>query len=422
MNLPFYIAKRLYFNSEEKQNVSRPAIRIAMLGIAIGIAVMVVSICVVLGFKHTVRDKVVGFSNHIIVSNYMTLQTTDQGHAINANDSLFKALSKINGVKHVQRYAEKQGVLKTDSDFLGVLFKGVGEDFDSTFITSNLIEGNMPQFSMQKSTNLIVISKNMADKLQLKVGSKVYSYFLSDDDVRVRQFKVAGIYQTNLTRYDETICFTDLYAVSRLNGWTCNPDSDRYEVTGCEMTVCDFDSLIDVEERVIERINKTTDSDMNPLTSMTVLDLSPQTFSWLDLLDLNVWIILVLMVCVAGFTIVSGLLIIILERTSLIGTMKALGARNALIRKMFRWLAIFIVLRGMVIGNIIGIGLCLLQKYTGVVKLDASVYYVSEVPVEINIPLIILLNVVTLLITVMVLVLPSYYISTIQPAKAMRIE
>jgi len=422
MNLPFYIARHLYHGGDGTKKVSRPAIRIAMLGIAIGVAVMIVSICVVLGFKHTVRDKIVGFSSHIVVSNYMTLQTSDQRWAVNANDSLTKVLRSIDGVKHVQRYAQKQGVLKTDSDFLGVMFKGVGEDYDTTFIASNIVEGKMPLFSMSKSTRQIVISKIMADKLRLKIGEKVYAYFLSDEDVRARPFTIAGIYQTNMAKYDEAICFVDLYTVSKLNGWVCDKETDKYEVSGYELTVCDFDSLEAVEEHIINKVNKTVDSNNNPLSSLTVYDLSPQTFSWLDLLDLNVWIILILMICVAGFTIVSGLLIIILERTSMIGLLKALGARNSVVRKTFRWLALFIVVKGMIIGNILGIGICLIQKFTGVIKLDASVYYVSEAPIEINIPLIVLLNIVTLIITVIVLVLPSYYVSTIHPAKAMRIE
>ncbi len=422
MNLPFYIARHLYHGGDGTKKVSRPAIRIAMLGIAIGVAVMIVSICVVLGFKHTVRDKIVGFSSHIVVSNYMTLQTSDQRWAVNTNDSLTKVLRSIDGVKHVQRYAQKQGVLKTDSDFLGVMFKGVGEDYDTTFIASNIVEGKIPLFSMSKSTRQIVISKIMADKLRLKIGEKVYAYFLSDEDVRARPFTIAGIYQTNMAKYDEAICFVDLYTVSKLNGWVCDKETDKYEVSGYELTVCDFDSLEAVEEHIINKVNKTVDSNNNPLSSLTVYDLSPQTFSWLDLLDLNVWIILILMICVAGFTIVSGLLIIILERTSMIGLLKALGARNSVVRKTFRWLALFIVVKGMIIGNILGIGICLIQKFTGVIKLDASVYYVSEAPIEINIPLIVLLNIVTLIITVIVLVLPSYYVSTIHPAKAMRIE
>ncbi len=421
MNLPLYIARHLY-HSDTEGHVSRPAVRIAMLGVAVGVAVMIVSVCVVLGFKHAVRDKIVGFNSHIIVSNYMTLQTTDQRHAVNANDSLVGILKKIPGVRHVGRYSQKQGVLKTNTDFLGVMMKGVGEDYDTTFLAENKVDGTLPCFSSEKSTQKLVVSKTMADKLRLRVGSKVLAYFMGDDDVRTRPLTVAAIYQSNMGRYDEMFCFADLYTVSRLNGWSIDKDSARYDVSGLELMVNDFDSLEHVADYVIDHINKTTDSDARPLSSMTVYELSPQTFSWLSLLDLNVWIILALMVCVAGVTIVSGLLIIILERAQMIGLLKALGARNALVRRSFRWLALFIVVKGLVLGNVLGIGLCLLQKCFGIVKLDPSVYYVSEAPVEINLTLILLLNVATLLISVAVLVLPSYFVSTVEPAKTMRTE
>ncbi len=432
MSLPFYIARRLYADSNTAQSsamqlskgkkVSRPAIRIAMLGIAIGMATMIVSICVVLGFKHTIRDKIAGFGSHIIVSNYMTLQTTDLTHPVNANDSLVKVVKGIHGVRHVQRYSQKQGVLKTDADFLGVMFKGVGEDYDTTFLANNMVAGKMPRLSMQKSTRQLVVSQNMADKLRLKVGSKVFAYFLGEADVRVRPFTVAGIYQTNLTRYDESICFTDLYTISKLNGWQSMPDENIYEVSGMEITTAGFDSIPAVEESIINKINKTMDSDNNPLTSATIQDLSPQIFSWLDLLDLNVWIIIILMVCVSGFTMISGLLIIILERSSMIGLLKALGARNTMVRRTFRWLALFIVLKGMLWGNVLGIGLCLLQRFTGIVRLDPTIYYVAEAPVEINIMLLVVLNAATLVVTVAALVLPSTLVSTIQPARSMRAE
>ncbi|MBQ0072803.1 MAG: ABC transporter permease [Prevotella sp.] len=422
MSLPFYIARHLYTGGDGTQKVSKPAVRIAMLGIAIGIATMIISVCVVLGFKHTIRDKVVGFGSHIVVSNYMTLQTTDQTHPINVNDSLYKVLKRIKGVEHVQRYSQKQGVLKTDSDFLGVVFKGVGEDYDTTFIASNVIEGKMPSLSMAKSTQQLLVSKTMADKLRLHTGDKVYAYFLGDDDVRARPFTVQGIYQTNMSKYDETICFTDLYTISRLNGWQSLPDEDLIECTGAELTVCDFDSIDAVEDIIINKVNKTYDSGEHPLSSLTIREINPQVFSWLDLLDMNVWIILILMICVAGFTMISGLLIIILERTSMIGLLKALGARNSMVRKTFRWLALFIVIKGMIWGNVIGIGFCLLQQYTGIVQLDPTAYYVSEAPVELNYPVIALLNVATLIITVAVLVLPSYFVSHIQPAKSMRYE
>lgn len=422
MALPFYIARHLYAGGNPSQKVSRPAIRIAMLGIAIGMATMIVSISVVLGFKHTVRDKITGFGSHIIVSNYMTLQTSDQSNPINVTDSLMRRVKGIQGVKHAQRYSQKQGVLKTDDDFLGVMFKGIAEDYDTTFIASNIIAGAVPKFSAGKSARQLLVSKSMADKLRLSVGSKVFAYFLGDEDVRVRPFTVAGIYQTNLAKYDDVICFADLYTVSKLNGWQTEPEEGKFEVTGIEITTTDFDSISYVEDRFIDKINKTLDGDGHPLTTATIQEMSPQIFSWLDLLDLNVWIILVLMVCVSGFTMISGLLIIILERSTMIGLLKALGARNSLIRRTFRWLALFIVIRGMVLGNVLGIGLCVLQQMTGVVSLDPTTYYVSEAPVELNIPLILLLNVATLVITIAALVLPSALVSTIHPAKSMRVE
>lgn len=422
MALPFYIARHLYAGGNPSHKASRPAIRIAMLGIAIGMATMIVSISVVLGFKHTIRDKITGFGSHIVVSNYMTLQTTDQTHPVNANDSLVKKIKGIQGVKHVQRYSQKQGVLKTDDDFLGVMFKGVGEDYDTTFLAENLIAGKMPKFSAEKSARQLLVSKSMADKLRLSVGGKVFAYFLGDEDVRVRPFTVAGIYQTNLAKYDDIMCFADIYTVSKLNGWESLPQEGKYEVTGLEVSTTDFDSIDFVEDRFIDKVNKTFDSDAHPLTTATIQEMSPQIFSWLDLLDLNVWIILALMVCVSGFTMISGLLIIILERSAMIGLLKALGARNSLIRRVFRWLALFIVIRGMIVGNILGIGLCLLQQYTGFISLDPTTYYVSEAPVELNIPLILLLNVVTLVITVAALVLPSALVSTIHPSRSMRAE
>lgn len=422
MALPFYIAHHLYAGGNPSQKVSRPAIRIAMLGIAIGIATMIVSISVVLGFKHTIRDKITGFGSHIIVSNYMTLQTSDQSYPINATDSLMRSVKGIQGVKHAQRYSQKQGVLKTDDDFLGVMFKGVAEDYDTAFIASNIIAGNIPKFSAGKSGQKLLVSKSMADKLRLTVGSKVFAYFLGDENVRVRPFTVAGIYQTNLAKYDDVVCFADLYTVSKLNGWQTEPEVGKYEVTGIEVATTNFDSISCVEDRFIDKINKTMDSDEHPLTTATIQEMSPQIFSWLDLLDLNVWIILALMVCVSGFTMISGLLIIILERSTMIGLLKALGARNSMIRRTFRWLALFIVVRGMILGNILGIGLCVLQQITGVISLDPTTYYVSEVPVELNIPLILLLNVATLIITIAALVLPSALVSTIHPARSMRVE
>lgn len=415
LNLPLFLARRIYKDKGDKYKVSRPAIRIATIGVAIGLAVMVVTVSVVLGFKHTIRDKVVGFGSHIQVENFLALQSTDP-YPICVDDSLMRVLRSTDGVKHVERFALTQGILKTDSDFLSMTFKGVGPEYDFTFIRQNLVAGDIPEFSDQSSHYKLLVSQMTADKLKLAVGDKVYAYFISNNDVRARRFTVSGIYQTNLTLFDQSLCFTDLYTAVRLNNWLDG------QCTGAEITVADFGRLEETAANVVERVNRTPDKYGDILTSQTIDEAYPQIFSWLDLLDINVWIILALMVCVAGFTMISGLLIIILERTQMIGTLKALGARNSTVRHTFLWFAAFIIGRGLLFGNIIGIGIVLLQEYTGVVSLDPTSYYVSTAPMELNVPFIVLLNVATLLISLFVLIAPSYLISHIHPAKSMRYE
>ena len=415
MHFPLFIAKRLYSEQGDKRKVSRPAIHIATAGVAIGLAVMIISVCVVLGFKHTIRDKVIGFGSHIQVADFLTLQQMEQ-YPIVIDDSMIDVLKHIPDVAHVQRFAMKEGILKTDSDFLGVAFKGVGPDFDSTFIHNNMVEGSIPPFSDSVSHNKILVSQLMADKLHLKSGQRIFAYFFDNNGVRTRRFTIAGIYQTNLKKYDETIVFTDLYTAVKLNGW----ESDQ--ASGAELSVNNFDNLDMVESRVISKVKGTVDHYGETYSSATIKELNPQIFQWLDLMDLNVWIILALMLIVAGVTMISGLLIIILERTSMIGILKALGARNKTIRHTFMWFAVFIIGKGMLIGNVLSLGLLALQQAFGIIKLDAQTYYASTVPVEINALYIVALNVATLLISVFMLVAPSYLISHIHPAKSMRYE
>ena len=415
MNLPLFIARRIHSDKGDERKVSRPAIRIATIGVAIGLAVMIVSVCVVLGFKHTIRDKVVGFGSHITVGNFMSIQSADE-EPIAIDDSMMQVLSKAPGVAHVQRYTMKQGILKTDNDFLGIMLKGVDEQFDTTFIGSNMVEGRMPLWSSAESRNQIVVSKMMADKLGIKAGERIFAYFFDNGNVRTRRFTISGIYETNLTMFDKNIVFGNLHTARKLNGWKDD------QVSGAEVTVSNFEQLDKTATYYINMVNRTTDHYGETFSSVTIKNAQPAIFSWLDLLDLNVWIILGLMICVAGITMISGLLIIILERTNMIGVLKALGATNTTIRHTFLWFAVFIIGRGMLFGNIIGLGLVLLQRFTGLVKLEPATYYVSTVPVEINLIYIILINLATLFISVFVLIAPSYLISHIHPAKSMRYE
>lgn len=415
MNLPFFIAGRIFrSDSTNKTQISLPAIKIATIGVAIGLAVMIVSVCVVLGFKHSVQQKVSGFAGDIQIAEFNTLQTTEQYPIAVPLERLTK-INQLDGVAHAQRYALKEGILKTDEDFLGVQFKGVAEEYDSTFLHRCMKAGSIPVFSAKNSSNKILVSQTMADKLHLKVGDKIFAYFIGDQGVRTRKFSVSGIYETNLSMFDGTTVLTDLSTVSKLNGWKTN------QVSGVEVNCIPQKQMV-AEQQIIEYVNRQMDEYGNTFSSKTTREINPQIFAWLDLLDMNIWIILALMTAVSVVTMISGLLILILEHTNMIGLLKALGTKNSTIRQTFLWFSVFIVGRGLLIGNLLGVGLVLLQLYCGVVRLNPATYYVDRVPVELNGWLILLLNVGTLLISVLMLIAPSYLISYIHPAKSMKYE
>ena len=415
MNLSFFIAKRIYSDKGDKRKVSRPAIHIATAGVAIGLAVMILTVSVVLGFKHTIRDKVIGFGSHIQVANFLTMQSSDP-YPICIDDSIMRVIKSIEGVAHVERFALTQGILKTDEDFLGISFKGIGPEYDLSFIKSNLKSGSLPSFSDSANKGNLLLSSATADKMNLKTGDKVYAYFISDTGVKMRRFTVSGIFQTNMSQFDNSLCFTDLYTARKLNNW------DGQLCSGAEVRVADLQLIDAVASRIADKVNRTTDHEGNIFSSQTIYESYPQIFSWLSLLDVNVWIILALMICVAGFTMISGLLIIILERTQMIGVLKALGMKGASVRHTFLWFAVFIIGKGMLIGDLLAVAIIVLQRQTGFISLDPTTYYVSEAPTEVNLPAFLLVNAATLLISVLVLVGPSFLISHIHPAKSMRYE
>jgi hypothetical protein len=415
MNFPLFIARRIYGNHHNERKVSRPAIVIAVAGIAVGLMVMIVSVSVVLGFKHSIQNKVVGFGSHIQVTNFMS-QMSANDYPIVIDDSMMNVIKKIPGVRHVERFAYKQGILKTDNDFLGVTFKGVGQEFDSTFIHRSMVEGSIPTFSDSVSSNRILISKIMADKLNLKCGEKIFAYFIDQSGVRMRRLTIQGIYQTNLNQYDESICFADLYTVVKLNGW------NEGQTSGAEVSLTDFSKLDQTEKNFIKTVNRTTDKYGETYASQTIREVNPQIFNWLDLLDVNVVIIIALMIAVSAVTMISGLLIIILECTNMIGVLKALGSTNTSVRHIFLWFSTFVIGRGLVIGNVVALALIFLQNQFKIFKLDPSVYYISAVPVEVSLPLFLALNVLTFALCVLMLVAPSYLISKISPTKSIRYD
>ena len=414
MNWKLFIARRIYKNNDGNKEVSKPAVRIAMAGISIGLAVMIVSVAVVIGFKNQVRDKVVGLASEVIVTSlddaqlYMTAPVA-------AGDSLLDAITKKPYVSHVQRYSVKPGMIMTSDNFQGMVLKGVGKEYDLTYISQHVIDGEIPLFTDTAATNKVMLSKSMADKLKLKAGDKIYTYYV-DDNVRARRLTVSAIYQTNFSAFDDYFLITDIYTVNRLNKW--EPD----QVSGVEIDVDDYSRIDEVNDNLRSSLFEGSDKYGQSYFSRTIVEANPQIFAWLDLLDLNVWVILILMTGVAGFTMISGLLIIILERTNMIGVLKAMGADNNSIRKIFLSFSVFLIGRGMLWGNIIGLSLCLIQYFFEPVKLDPSVYYVNSVPIELNVFIYILLNVFTLVVSVLMLVGPSYLISRIHPARSIRYE
>lgn len=409
-----FIARRIYFSKEGHKQVSKPAVRMALLGIAIGLAVMIVSVSVVIGFKQEVRQKVIGFGSHIQVSCFDSNQSYET-QPITAPDSLLQVFSHTEGVAHVQRFSTKPGIIKTDTDFAGMVLKGVGPEYDMSFFREHLLEGEIPVFSDSAATGQALVSKLLADKLQLKLGDRLFTYFIQDD-VRVRRLTVTGIYQTNMVEFDQLFVVGDLYTVNRLNRWESN------QVSGVEVLLHDYEQMEEVADLLTEQVYCRQDAYGATYYVQTIRELNPQIFSWLDLLDINVWVILILMTGVAGFTMISGLLIIILERTQLIGLLKAFGATGGSIRKIFLWFSFFLIGKGMLWGNIVGLGLCALQHWFHPVGLDATTYYVDAVPVGGSVGVFVLLNVATLFVSLLMMLGPSYLITRISPVKSIRYE
>lgn len=414
MNFPLFIAQRIFASRTNQKQVSRPAITIATIGMAIGMAVMIVSICVVLGFKDEIRSKLFGFGSHIQVMN-MEQTNSFESFPIVGDDSVMNVVKSLPDISHVQRYITKPCLLKTEGEFRGVALKGVGPEYHYSFLKAHLIEGEIPVFSDKEVSNKILISESIANDLKIKVGDKIYCYFMGNS-IRARRYVIAGIYCTHLMEFDNNFIFTDLSALVKLNGW------EKDQVSGLEISVGDYDSITEDFINVVHKINGQIDRYGDSYFVCTIEQLYPSLFAWLGLLDMNVWVILILMLAVAGFTMISGLLIIILERTNMIGVLKALGATNKSIRHIFLYFAIFIIGKGLIYGNILGLGLCLLQKYFSIIHLDAQSYYVDTVPILINPLAIVLLNLVTLIISVLVLVIPSFLVSHIHPARSIRFE
>jgi len=410
LNTELFIAKRLILAKDKSSNTgfisTRPIIKIAILGIALGMAVMIIAIAIVTGFKSEIRDKVIGFGSHIQITNYDSNSSLESS-PIDKNQSFYPTLDTVSGIRHIQVFATKAGIIKTDDEILGAIIKGIGSDFDWSFFKNNIIEGKNFEVIDSAKTNDILISKHIASKLKLKAGDGLLMYFIQRPP-RMRKFKIAGIYETGLEEFDKQYIFADIAHIQKLNDWS------KDQVGGFEVLINDYDDLDEIGEQVYLNIIG------SELFSQTIRESNAQIFDWLDLQNMNVMIILILMVLVAGINMISALLVLILERTNMIGILKALGIQNRGIRKVFLYIATYLIGKGLLWGNLIGLTLCIIQQQFGIFTLDQESYYVSVVPINIDVLHILLLNSGTLIICVLMLIIPSYVITRITPVKAIR--
>ena len=414
MNTEFFIAKRLNSQKETRKRFPGTIMGIAVFGIALGLAVMLVAISIVTGFKEEIRNKVIGFGSHIQILNYDS-NVSFETNPIDASPVFLPRIKNINGVKHIQVFGLKAGIVKTQNDIQGLVLKGVGQDYDWSFFDKSMLEGNSFRIKNDTVSNSIVISSFLAKKLKLKTGDSFQMWFIQDTP-RFRKFIISGIYETSLQEFDKTFAIMDLRHIQRLSGWEEN------QVSGLEMMVSDFKEIDQITTKVNEIVSTSFFGDGSRLKVINIVEKYPQIFDWLNLQDINVMIIIILMLLVAGINMISGLLIIILDRTNMIGILKALGTTNRSIRNIFLYQSAYLITKGLLWGNILGISLCLLQKYFGIIHLDPTSYYLSTVPVNINFINIFLLNAGTVIAILTFLILPSMLISRISPAESIRFK
>ncbi|RNL77885.1 ABC transporter permease [Sinomicrobium pectinilyticum] len=411
MNLEFFIAKRIIKSKDYKSSVSAPIIKIAIAAIAIGIIMMLVAIATGVGLQHKIREKIAAFNGHIQIYNYDNNESEVSVYPISVHQEFYPEFRSIDGITHVQAVAAKAGIIRLENTFEGIIAKGAGKDYNWQYFREYLVKGKLPDYS-GKLNNEVLISRYLADRLQLDVDDTFYTFFLKDKESTMpnqRIFKITGIYDSGFQEFDAKYILVDIRHIQRMNGWS------EDEVGNFEVFIDDFD---DLEEKGNEVYGKT----LSTLDSETILDQYPSIFEWLGLFDFNIAIIIGILIIVGGFNMITALLVLILERTQMIGILKALGSDDWTIRKIFLYNAGYLIAIGLFWGNLIGLGLLLLQKYFGFIALDPETYYVTEVPVYVSPVYIILLNLGTLLLCLTMLLIPSYIITKIMPARAMRFD
>jgi lipoprotein-releasing system permease protein len=417
MNTELFISRRLFFEKGDNKFLSHRIIRIALAGISLGLAVMIISVAIITGFKKEIRNKVIGFGSHLQVINFDS-NNSYETQPIPRNQSFTTGLENIEGVNTVNVFGTKPGMIKTDEFFQGIVFKGVDSGYNWEFFRKNLVEGRLPQINDSVRSNEIILSEQISNLLKVDPGNKVVLFFINENEStpRLLQLNICGLYKTGLEEFDNIFVIGDLKQIQRLNDW------EEDQISGFEITISDFDRISEMEQEVRNTVLDYSIENDAILRTTNITREYPQIFDWLAILDMNVWIILILMALVAGFNMISGLLVIILERSKMIGVLKAIGSPDWSIRKIFLYLSVFLTSRGMLWGNVIGIAFIIIQNTFNIFKLNPATYYVDVVPVNFSIIHILLLNAGTIIATTLMLVLPSYLISKISPDKTIRFD
>jgi lipoprotein-releasing system permease protein len=411
LNLENFIAKRLISSKDHKSSISAPIIKIAITAIAVGIIMMIVSVATGIGLQQKIRQKVSAFNGHIIISNFNGNESDGSTVPISKNQKFYPKFNSVKGINHIQGVATKLGIIRTATDFEGITFKGVGNDYKWKFLEEYLVSGSLPNFNTELNQE-VIISQYLAKRLHLKLGDSFNTFFLNEGESKMpksRRFKIVGIYNSGFQEFDSAFIIGDIRHIQKLNRW----ESDQ--VGSFEVFVDDFNQISSKGEEVYKEISST-------LNTQTIVEKYFYIFDWLKLFDVNIIVILVVMIIVSTINMIVALLVLILERTQMIGILKSLGANNWTIRKIFLYNALHLILRGLFWGNFIGIGFLLIQKYFGIIKLNPESYYVNVAPVEINLLYIALLNIGTILVCLVILLIPSYIITKISPAKTIRFD
>jgi lipoprotein-releasing system permease protein len=411
LNLEYFIAKRLITAKDYKSSISAPIIKIAISAIAIGMIMMIISVATGIGLQQKIREKISAFNGHIIISNFDSNQSEVTLVPISKKQDFYPNFTSVPGVSHIQAIASKAGIIRTETAFEGIVFKGVGPDYKWDNIKEYLVAGKLPDFSKNLNED-VVISQFLANRLHLKVGDAFNTFFMKEGQNKlpnIRRFKITGIFNSGFQEFDATYIIGDIRHMQRINKWTAD------QVGAFEVFVSDFDNIKTVGDQVYQQTGSTLDT-------KTIIEKYSYIFEWLQLFDFNIIVILVVMIIVATINMVVALLVLILERTQMIGILKALGANNWSVRKIFLYNASYLILRGLFWGNLIGIAILLIQKYFGIIKLNPENYYVDQAPVYLNFGYIALLNLLTISVCFLVLLIPSYIITKISPVKAIRFD